>query len=394
MPEPEDGNEGTGFDFRKREEELRQLDEQLNRQKAEAVSRANAMVREQEEKLKAQLPDEDQNTESQASSSVNSFNTHRHSSSRRSTRSARGSPSHSSRDPSHSSRVGGTPPSYGSRVGGRSTPTALPGDTSNKPATSHWGYGSDEEVNSPTQQQQQQHQEEEEEGGGRDLDGQPQDSELGLEPATEEKLASMSAQATIRYQKARLRVLEEAHTKLLEENRSKAKAENDSSRTLKALRSDKDQLTSKLTHASQEIERLKMQNERLAGKLKESDAELNNWKKDLFLAEKDRKAAESELQAKDIRFNRAIADAEKYRKLYVTLKEETKAAAGGTNKETDRLRSENRKLVQQKTELLAVFKKQFTLIDILKRQKMHVEAARLLSFTEEEFSKSLEIGDV
>jgi hypothetical protein len=46
----------------------------------------------------------------------------------------------------------------------------------------------------------------------------------------------------------------------------------------------------------------------------------------------------------------------------------------------------------QKAELIAAFKKQMQLINILKRQKLHVEAAKLLSFTEEEFMKTLDWG--
>ena len=60
------------------------------------------------------------------------------------------------------------------------------------------------------------------------------------------------------------------------------------------------------------------------------------------------------------------------------------------DKENERLIQENKKLEKQKNDLYAAFKKSLKLCSILKKQKVHLENARLLAFTEEEFKNLME----
>lgn len=74
------------------------------------------------------------------------------------------------------------------------------------------------------------------------------------------------------------------------------------------------------------------------------------------------------------------------------LRQTNKDITNEDHQKIEVLKSENKKLERQKGELMIGFKKQLKLIDILKRQKMHIEAAKMLSFSEEEFMKALEWG--
>ncbi len=64
----------------------------------------------------------------------------------------------------------------------------------------------------------------------------------------------------------------------------------------------------------------------------------------------------------------------------------------GQRKDMEKLVEDNRKLERQRNELMQAFKKQMKLIDILKRQKMHIESAKLRAFTDDEFVKVLAPG--
>ncbi|KAL6082518.1 hypothetical protein STEG23_022828 [Scotinomys teguina] len=102
------------------------------------------------------------------------------------------------------------------------------------------------------------------------------------------------------------------------------------------------------------------------------------------------KQAATSQSATEVRLNRALEESEKYKLELSKLRQSNKDIANEDHQKIEVLKSENKKLERQKGELMIGFKKQLKLIDILKRQKMHIEAAKMLSFSEEEFMKALE----
>ena len=63
------------------------------------------------------------------------------------------------------------------------------------------------------------------------------------------------------------------------------------------------------------------------------------------------------------------------------------------SKENEKLKAEQKKLIRQKGELLTGFKKMKKIIEILKKQKLHLETAMGLGFTEEEYIKALDLPE-
>ena len=123
------------------------------------------------------------------------------------------------------------------------------------------------------------------------------------------------------------------------------------------------------------------------------ERELEQLKRAEGESTKRERAGQADTRSKDVRLNRALEELERTRAQLRQLKDERDGAGSGAKLEVQRLAAENTRLRKRQSELILAFKKQAKLIDVLKRQKLHVEAATLLSFTEEEFSKTLELGE-
>lgn len=203
---------------------------------------------------------------------------------------------------------------------------------------------------------------------------------------------SMGAAATLRYQKARIGALQEALERMAEE---KSQAEDKHQDALLALQRSGEEgkrLKKSLLTSDSQSQKQKTAHGEAQKKIKALERELSVWRKEMAVMEKDKKRMEKENREKDVKLNRALHDADRYRMQAKNNKDSKREADGTLRQELNQLRMENRRLMQQKGEMLTAFKKQFKLIDILKRQKLHVETAKMLQFTEEEFGKTLEIS--
>jgi len=204
---------------------------------------------------------------------------------------------------------------------------------------------------------------------------------------------SEALHTTIRFQNARIVALQEELEKTIAELTARDGEVQQLRQELKQQGEDSKRLSKANATAEQSQERLKKQLAVADAKLQDMDrdrAELLKAKDQLEVLQRKN---EVELATKEARLNRLTEECDKQKAALKDLSSQDKERAVADRRETDRLTAEVRKLERQRGELVNAFKKQMKLIEVLKRQRAHVEAARVLSFTEEEFIRVLELGE-
>eukprot|EP00347_Sterkiella_histriomuscorum_P016345 403353547 len=204
---------------------------------------------------------------------------------------------------------------------------------------------------------------------------------------------SKEQEKVIQFQKIKIAALQaELEEALKSQNKSESQQEDLEIQNKKLLEEAK-KFNEKMNQSTQQMQKLKQQNQDLQTKITSLEKSLQEQNKELDLIERDKKKTVQEGGSKDAKLNRAIEELEKYKIQWKEAKATEISKSDTLRKDMDRLLEENRKLERQRNELMQAFKKQMKLIDILKKQKMHIEAAKLLAFTEDEFVKTLELGD-
>jgi len=220
-----------------------------------------------------------------------------------------------------------------------------------------------------------------------DIENGANDDDILPPPAQE-----MGHEAKVRFLKAKVRVLQEELEKLSAE---KSKMENESasrSAKMKSMEEERSRLQRSASAQQSAAAKQKQIVDDLKAKLTAAETQAATLKRQNDQLQRDLKTQQGNVGASEVRLNRALEEMEKLKSEVTKAKSSTKESQQEEKKRLDSLLAENRKLEKQKSDLIQGFRKQARLIDVLKRQKMHLEAAKMLQFTEEEFVKALEWG--
>lgn len=204
---------------------------------------------------------------------------------------------------------------------------------------------------------------------------------------------SEALHTTIRLQNARILQLSEELDKAISETCQKDSEVQQLRQEQKQVNDEVKRLQKTNASLEQNQEKMKKQLSSAESRVKELElerAELMKVKDHLDLKVK---KTEADSSSKEARLNRLMEESEKLKAAAKDANLQERDRVSSDRREVDRLTNEVRKLERQRTELVGAFKKQMKLIEVLKRQRAHMEAAKVLSFTEDEFIRILELGE-
>ncbi|XP_063683583.1 testis-expressed protein 9-like [Bolinopsis microptera] len=196
--------------------------------------------------------------------------------------------------------------------------------------------------------------------------------------------------ATLRLLKAKVRVLEEEVERLTVENNQQKQTLVKNKQMMSTEKEEKNKMQKTIQMMQGQLEKYSKLADEKKNQNKVLEMDLVKLRKDIEAMERSEKKSGQSQKSVEVRLDRCLEEIEKYKTL-LSAERAKSAECSNVDKETfGKLSNENKILQKQKTELINAYKKQMKLIDVLRKQKLHLEASRMLNFTQEEFMKVLD----
>ena len=229
-----------------------------------------------------------------------------------------------------------------------------------------------------------------------EVDNRYEREEYKEEPSNQDKSANnkeplglakenIGPKATIRFYKAQIQTL----TKRLEAMTEDKIALEKQSRKLKSQANEEikqrnvaqkalDKANSKNEENAQEIKALK-------GAVEDLRVDIASLQKENAASQKLLKAVDRDKNVRNMKLSRALEECEKHKQMLSKATEETKKFGSKSNECIEELAKKARTLERQRNDLVQAYRKQMKLIELLKRQKVHLELAKQLDIREADF---------
>ncbi|XP_051920076.1 testis-expressed protein 9 [Hippocampus zosterae] len=191
---------------------------------------------------------------------------------------------------------------------------------------------------------------------------------------------------------ANIKMMQEEIDQLLSERKNKDDENIKLNTKVKQLEEDRMKLQRTVNIQQTKMDKLKASESEAAVKCDSLQLQVSALHKEMEKLNKSSKQGAVAHNTVELRLSRALDEVERLKSELTKTKQMSKDKSSEEQQTRENLLAENKLLKKQKGELIVGLKKQLKLIDVLKRQKMHLEAAKLLSFTEDEFMKALDWG--
>jgi len=205
--------------------------------------------------------------------------------------------------------------------------------------------------------------------------------------------SKMSSSSQVKLHKARYKALEKNFHQLTGLLQQKDRELVELTKQRDILSTENKKLSRQLSHANAKVSKAERIAEENASKVALLRNQLNGEKRKYKEIQRLHKEHSQKTRTKDIRLTRALEEAEKAKKEVLALRSDSRCSTTSRIQKISGLQKENKQLRLEKKQLVTAFKKQMKLVDILKRQKLHMEAMKLLSYSEEAFLKLVSQGE-